>query len=298
MSATISIPKLVEASHECIMVPCVYDCASARAVELAGYQAMLLSGGEVGEVLGGIMEDCLTEDELFFMAEHICKFSPLPLIIDCGCFGESSRCVNRFSEKFAKAGSMGLLIEDGGADGFLSREEFFANIKAAVAGCKGTDCVVIGRCNWKIHSPEDLEEIAARLNGALEQGAYMVMPCGLNNTEDTRKLGKMIHGLKCYPDQNTHHGIPEVANEEIYPWGFAMISFHYTLKVAMESMIRYGKLDLEAKNNKPSNDLAFDNGVTGHSALPMFDMQKIFDKEAEFTGIRKIFRVPGMREDD
>lgn len=280
------------------MVPCVYDCASARAAELAGYKAILLSGGEVGEVLGGIMEDCLTEDELFFMADHICRFSPLPLIIDCGCFGESARCVNRFSEKFARAGAMALLIEDGGADGFLTREEFFANIKAAVAGCKGTECVVMGRSNIRLNCEADFEEVAARLNGALELGAYMVMPCGLNNTPDTKKLGEMIHGRKFYPDQNTHHGEVEVVNEEIYEWGYDMISFHYALKVAMESMIRYGKLDLKAGNNKLSNELAFDNGVTGHSALPMFDMQGIFDKEAEFTGVRRIFRVPGMRDDD
>ena len=44
-----SIPEIVESSNECVMVPCVYDCASARAAELAGYKAILLSGGEVGE---------------------------------------------------------------------------------------------------------------------------------------------------------------------------------------------------------------------------------------------------------
>ena len=86
MSALKSIPELVEQENRCLMVPCVYDCASARAAELAGYQAILLSGGEVGEILGGISEDEMSEEELFFMASHICAFSPLPLIIDCGCF--------------------------------------------------------------------------------------------------------------------------------------------------------------------------------------------------------------------
>lgn len=298
MSAKITIPQLVESSRECLMVPCIYDCASALCAEKAGYKAILLSGGEVGEILGGIRENSLTEDELLFVAEHVCKFSPLPLIVDCGCFGDSPLCVYRFSEKFACAGAMGLLIEDGGEDGFLTREEFEANIKAALAGCEGTDCVVIGRTNIRLNSEEDFEESAARMNLALKLGCYMVMPCGLDNSEKAKKLGEMIHGRKCYPDQNTHQGIPEVKNEEIYQWGYQMISFHYALKVAMESMIRYGKLDLEAGNNKPSNDLAFDNGLTGHSALPLFNMQAIFDKEAEFTGKRRIFHVPGMRDDD
>ncbi len=293
MSKRITIPELIDSSKECIMVPCIYDCASARAAELAGYQAILLSGGEVGEVLGGIMEDCLTEDELFFMADHICRFSELPLIIDCGCFGETPRCVYRFAEKFARAGAKGLLIEDGGEEEYLTEEQFLANIKAAVSACEGTGCVVIGRSNLPLRTEQDYAKVAGRLNKALQEGAYMVMPCGLNNREKTRKLGEMIYGRKFYPDQNTHNGEPEVENEEIYSWGYPMISFHYALKVAMESMIRFGKLDLEAKNNKPSNDLAFDNGVTGHSALPMFDMQAIFAREEEFTGIHREFHIPG-----
>ncbi len=36
----------------CVVAPCVYDCASARAVEMSGFPpAMLLSSGELSEAM-------------------------------------------------------------------------------------------------------------------------------------------------------------------------------------------------------------------------------------------------------
>ena len=139
-----TIPELLEKEKQCVMTPCVYDCSSARGVELAGYKAMLLSGGEVGESLGAIDEEEMTEDELLFVASHVCAYSPLPLVIDCGCFRPNPLSVLRWSKKFADAGAAALLIED--EDG-VSAETFLKMIKAAIAGCGGTKCVVIARTN-------------------------------------------------------------------------------------------------------------------------------------------------------
>ena len=42
-----SLRKLLQEAQRCVMAPCVYDCASARAVEMVGFPAMMLSGGEL-----------------------------------------------------------------------------------------------------------------------------------------------------------------------------------------------------------------------------------------------------------
>jgi hypothetical protein len=138
-----------------------------------------------------------------------------------------------------------------------------------------------------------MEYVVDVLNAAMDLGAYMTMACGLNSTEKAKVIGERVKGPKMYPDQNTHNGKPEVVNEEIYEFGFAMISFHYTLKVAVASMIEYGIKDLQAGNNAPSNEMKFYDGTSGHSAMPMFDYQGKFDREAEYTGVRKLFAVPG-----
>lgn len=293
MPALHSIPEIVETEQYCVMVPCVYDCASARAAEIAGYKAILLSGGEVGEVLGGVTEDEMTEDELFFVASHICEFSPLPLIIDCGCFNPAPASVYRWSKRFAEAGAMGLLIED--EDG-IEKTDFLRMIKAALCACEGTKCVVIARSNHKIRTEADLDYIADVLNSSVELGAYMTMACGLNNLEKAKAIAERVKGHKFYPDQNSHEGKAEVTNEEIYQHGYKMVSFHYMLKVALASMIEYGMKDLAAGNNIPSNELKFYNGKDGHSAMPMFDYQAKFDKRAEYTGERIVFHVPSEDE--
>ncbi len=294
MSALKSIPELVEQENRCLMVPCVYDCASARAAELAGYQAILLSGGEVGEILGGISEDEMSEEELFFMASHICAFSPLPLIIDCGCFSPAPVSVHRWAEKFAHNGAMALLIED---EENIGREDFLAMIRAAVHACRGTRCVVIGRSNRPLDTPEQIGYVADILNASLDLGAYMTMACGTHGMEQAKAIAERVRGWKFYPDQNSHHGVAEVVNEEIFPLGYRMISFHYMLKIAMAGMVEYGIKDLEAGNNIPSNEVRLINGYAGHSALTLFDYQAKFDRQAEYTGVRRIFRVPGDKVD-
>lgn len=290
MPAINSIPNLVEKENYCVMVPCIYDCASARAVELAGYKAMLLSGGEVGEIMGAIGENEMSEMELLFVASRICEFSPLPLVIDCGCFSPDPASMFRWSKKFVEAGAMALLVED---EEDVGREDFLKMIKAALCACEGSRCVVIARSNRPLKTQEQMDYVIDTLNAAMDLGAYMSMACGLNNTERARAIGRRVKGLKMYPDQNSHNGIPEVVNEEIYEWGFAMISFHYALKVAMAAMIEYGIKDLEAGNNLPSNEVKFYNGVSGHSAMPMFDYQGKLDRQSVYTGIRRIARVPG-----
>lgn len=294
MSAVFSIPEIVEKEKYCVMVPCVYDCASARAAELAGYKAILLSGGEVGEVMGAIGENEMSEMELLFFASRICEFSPLPLIIDCGCFSADPASMHRWAKKFVEAGAMALLVED---EEDIEKGAFLKMIKAAVHACENSRCVVIARSNRPLKTPDQIDYVVDVLNAAMDLGAYMSMACGLNNTEKARIIGERVKGPKMYPDQNTHNGKPEVVNEEIYEWGFAMISFHYTLKVAMAAMIEYGIKDLAAKNNLPSNEVRFYNGVSGHSAMPMFDYQGKLDKQSVYTGEHRIARVPGEDED-
>lgn len=290
MAAKYSIPELVEREKRCIEVPCVYDYASARAVELAGYRAMLLSGGEVGEILGGLSETEMCESELLFMASHICAASPLPMVVDCGCFTPDPPAVYRWSGKFVEAGAMALLIED---EEDVDREVFLKMVRAALKACEGSRCVVMARTNRPLETEEQIEYAVKLLNDAMDLGAYMSMACSQNNFEIAKTIGGRVKGLKMYPDQNSVNGVPEVVNEEIYPYGYAMISYHFTLKVAMANMIEYGKKNLAAGNNIPSNELRLPNGYTGASALSLFDYQKKYDQQAEYTGEHRIFKIPG-----
>ena len=286
-----TIPELLEREKYCVMTPCVYDCSSAKAVELAGYKAMLLSGGEVGESLGAIDEDEMTEDEMLFVASHICDSSPLPLVIDCGCFRPNPLSVLRWAKKFADAGCGALLIED--EDG-VDRDTFIQMVKAAIAACEGTKCVVIARSNHDLETDEDFEYVADLLNTSMDCGAFMTMAVGLNSREKAIRIATMVKGLKMYPDQSTHNGVPEVEGEEIYALGYAMVSFHYTMKIAMAEIIRYGIDNLKAGHSGPSDEVKLINGYTGPSALTLWNYQDKYDRLARITGgERRVFYAPG-----
>ncbi len=295
MSAVLSIPELCERERYCIHTPCVYDCSSARACEIAGYKALLLSGGEVGESMGMIMENEMDASELAFYAERISEFSPLPLIVDCGAFKADAAATYRWSKRLAMTGTMGLLIED---EEDIGKDIFLQMVKAAVLAVEGTRCVVIARSNRSLRNEEEIDYVVDVLNSAMDAGAYMTMACGLNTSEKARIIGERVKGPKIYPDQTIHNGEPEVVDEEIYRLGYKMISYHYTMKVAMAAIVEFGKKNLSAGNNKPATEeVRLYNGKYGCSAMPMFDYQKKLDREEIYTGIHRIARVPGEELD-
>ena len=47
---------LLKETENCIVAPCIYDCASARAIELVGFKAAMLSGGELSLAMNGVVD--------------------------------------------------------------------------------------------------------------------------------------------------------------------------------------------------------------------------------------------------
>lgn len=294
MAANCTIPELIAREKECVMVPCVYDCGSALAAKLSGAKAILLSGGELGESLLGCIEPMLTTDEVVHAVERISAFSDLPLIVDVSAGFETPLSAYRTARRMAAGGAMALLL---GNEPGQTWEEYRAILKAALKAVEGTHCIVIARKNGLIDEEADLEACIRELTEAVELGACGTMACGLCRTPRSRELAKIVGarvpGWKFYPDQNAVNGVPDVDNDEIYSQGFAMISYHYMMKVALAAMWEYGLENMRSRNNVPAIEKTFPNGVKGASALPIFNMQRLYDLEAQFTGVRKVFKVPG-----
>jgi methylisocitrate lyase len=293
MTAKYSFRDLAKEAKQVVMIPCIYDCASARAAELSGAQATLLSGGELGESMG-ILEPMLTTDEVVHAVEKICSFSYLPCMIDVGAGYDTPLNAFFTTKRMVKAGAMAILL---GNERGQTWDDYEPILKATIEACKGTECIVVARRNGMIDTPEALEECIVNLTKSMELGAEATMACGLCRTPEVKRLSKIIGervpGWKVYPDQNSVDGKPDVVNEEIWNYGYKMISYHYMMKVAMEAMWRYGMVNLKAGNNVSSNELRFPNNMKGHSALGTFPMQDLFDLEEKFTGIHREFKIPG-----
>lgn len=160
MSAKYTLKQLLERG-EFVWSPCIYDCVSARVAELTGYNAILLSSCELEYAMNGIPAGLYNWEEYIWSTERICNSTTLPVIVDGENGGGTPMQVYRNCKRLAEAGAMAISIEDtlsggfmvdynyGHGRGYMDRELWATNVKAAVDAVKGTDCMIIARTDCK-----------------------------------------------------------------------------------------------------------------------------------------------------
>ena len=67
---------------EFIWAPCIYDCVSARVVEMCGYNACLISSCELEFPMNGIPAGLYNWEEYIWATERIANSTTLPVIVD------------------------------------------------------------------------------------------------------------------------------------------------------------------------------------------------------------------------
>ncbi|SFZ80633.1 Phosphoenolpyruvate phosphomutase [Devosia enhydra] len=248
-----------------VFTPCVWDCFSARAAELAGFEATLLSGAALAYSMCGYPDLGLhNQEELVWATDRIADFSPLPLIIDADDgFGDIVHAY-RTCQRLAKAGAGAILIEDtpnergfarfgrameaatlaGKVDGnvphpVIDADLWLAKIKACIEATEGTDCVIIARSESKLE--KGLDDAIERCVRAAELGAEMTYVHGLRTLEECRKVNDALPGWKMFGDVATVNGVPFVTLEEIAELGFNLVTMHYLEKGSMYGMMDYGR---------------------------------------------------------
>lgn len=290
------LKQLLTETDRCIVAPCVYDCASARAVEMVGFKAMMLSGGELSLAMNGVVDygfSNLTDIE--WMVSRISQTSPLPLAVDIEDGFGGPLAVYRTCKRLAKAGAHALQLEDSSdmedTTKLLPREKYYAKVKAAVDALKGTNCILIARTN--ADPTNELDEGCERCKKAIDLGADMTTVVKLNNLEDAKYVAKKVPGWKMYPDVKGKDGVPEVTVDEIYPLGFNFMTMHYLLKAAMDGMLEHGKRNFAQQGCLYTYDKKDATGIYGDSATPLFDPQSYMELEGKFTGENKIYKIVG-----
>jgi methylisocitrate lyase len=268
MEKKITLKALLE--REQVFAPCVYDCLSARAAELTGFKAILLSGGALAYSMSGVPDMALlTADEVVWATDRIATYSPLPLIVDADDgYGETPLNAYRTTARLVKAGAMALTLDDTtGVRGWerlvtsrdgpskhevIPREKWLAKVKASLAACEGTDCLLIARTECKFRY--GLEEAIERCLRAIDLGAEMTLIIGLKTLEECQDVSKHVPGWKMYPDVMSKNGVPDVELDEIAPLGFNLVTMHYLEKGAMYGMLDYGKHIFADRNTAYSDE--------------------------------------------
>jgi 2-methylisocitrate lyase-like PEP mutase family enzyme len=248
-----------------VFTPCVWDCYSAKAAEMAGFKAILLSGASLGFSMSGVPDLGLhNQEELVWATDRIADYSPLPLVIDADDgFGDVVQAY-RTCRRLAKAGAAAILIEDtpnergfarfgrameaatlaGRVDGNVPHEVvpqdlWLAKIKASIEACAGTDCVVIARTESKLE--KGLDDAIERCVRAEALGAEMTYVHGLRTLDECKKVAAALPGWKMFGDVATVNGVPFVELDDIAALGFNLVTMHYLEKGSMYGMMDYGR---------------------------------------------------------
>ncbi len=291
-----SLRQVLREATSCVVAPCVYDCASARAVEMVGFPAMMLSGGEVSIAMNGVIDYGFTNlTDLEWITSRISQTSGIPLAADIEDGFGGPLAVYRAARRMAAAGAKALQLEDSGdmeeSTRLLPRELYYEKVRAALAALEGTDCILIARTN--ADPKTELDEGIERCRKAVELGAEMTTVVKLSNLEDAAYVAKRVPGWKMYPDVAGSNGVPEVTVEQIYPLGYNFLTMHYTLKAAMDGMLEHGKKNFAQQGSLYTCDKVDATGVMGMSATPLFDPQSYMELEGRFSGRKKEYTIVG-----
>ncbi|BBB14535.1 isocitrate lyase/PEP mutase family protein [Sphingopyxis sp. FD7] len=296
-----SLFRLLDRSDHCIVAPCVYDCASARAVELVGFEAMMLSGGEVSIAMNGVIDYGFTNlTDVEWITSRISQTSAIPLAADIEDGFGGPLAVYRSARRLAMAGAKALQLEDASdmeeSTGLLPREKYYEKVKAALAALEGSDCFLIARTNA---DPEtEMDEGCERMRMAHELGAQMTTVVKIGTLDHAKHVAQKVPGWKMFPDVRDIDGKPAVTVDQIYPLGFNLMTMHYTLKAAMDGMLEHGLHNVKQQGCHYTCQKVDATGVMGMSATPLFDPQSYMELENRFTGGGKEYTIVGNKVEE
>ena len=210
MASKKTLKQILDASDKCILVPCVYDCASNHAVEMCGFPISLLSGGELSLAMNGAIDYGFTGlTDLEWMVSRISQTSSIPLIADIEDGFGGPLAVYRAAKRLSKAGAAAIQLEDSAdmeeSTKLLPREKYLAKVRAALDALEGTDCLLIARSNADPFNPEEMKEGCERLQEAIDIGAergqfVIAMMVAIINYEQAAEMAKIVTGPKIFAD--------------------------------------------------------------------------------------------------
>lgn len=296
-----SLEQVLTEANRCIVAPCVYDCASARAVEMVGFEAMMLSGGEVSIAMNGVIDygfSNLTDIE--WITSRISQTNAIPLAADIEDGFGGPLAVYRSTKRMIAAGATALQLEDSGdmenSTSLLDREKYYEKVRAALSAMEGTDCFLIARTNA---DPEtEMDEGCERMRAAVEMGAKMSTVVRISTLDHAKCVSAKVPGWKMFPDVRDIDGKPGVTVEDIYPLGFNFLTMHYTLKAAMDGMLEHGIHNYAQQGCHYTCQKQDATKIMGMSATPLFDPHSYMELESRFGGQKKDFTIVGNAVED
>jgi len=188
---------------ETLVLPNVWDVASARVVAKAGFPVIATSSAGIAWCLGYSDGENITRDEMLFMVRRIAASVDLPVTADLEAgYGEDPEIVAETVRLALEAGAVGANVEDSDAESeghpLLDFELSVARIAAAkaAADAAGVPFVINARTDGFYPGAAEgvFEDTVRRANAYLEAGAGCVFVPFVRDAETIARLVEAIDG--------------------------------------------------------------------------------------------------------
>lgn len=190
------------AQGELIVAPGAYDCITAKAVELAGFHAIYMTGmGTSVSRLGLPDYGLATMTEMVANASAMASAVEIPIIADADTgYGNELNMV-RTVQEYERHGIAGIHVEDqvfpkkcGHLDQkqVIGQDAFVSKIQAAAGARKNQDFIIIARTD--ANAVLGFDAALDRANAALEAGADLALVEAPVSMEQLRAVPVRVNG--------------------------------------------------------------------------------------------------------
>ncbi len=225
-----------------VLLSNVFDCVSAKTMEMVGFAALNIPYKNVAASLVGFPDlGMLDFEEFLTVVDHIDNMSPLPLMVDLGCGFGNEINVLRSCERMVKAGASAIVLDDTvfqptfiEGRKIVPREEYLSKLKAAKYITDSTGCMLVAKTFSK--KIAGLEEAIERCKMAHELGVDVVCIGEIECFDEIESFSKAVQGHKMF-EMNEK----KVASyEQLVSAGIDVITMEFAMAGANEYMWEYG----------------------------------------------------------
>jgi len=244
---------------DCLAMPGVFNAATARMVERAGFDAVYISGAGLCNATAGVPDvGLLTLTEVAMLAGYVARAVKIPAIVDGDTgFGGPENAARTVRELEA-AGLAGCHIEDqefpkrcGHLSGktLIPIEDMNEKITAAAGAKRDPDFLLIARTDAR--AAESFDKAIERANSYVAAGADAIFPEALQTREEFRDFAKAVDA-PLLANMTEFGKSPLLPHDELAELGYRMVIYPQT--AFRVSMFATGQMlrDLKSKGTQES----------------------------------------------
>jgi methylisocitrate lyase len=227
----------------CVAMPGVFNAATARLVERAGFPAVYISGAGLANATAGVPDiGLLTLTEVAQLAGYIANAVRIPALVDADTGFGGPKKVARTVQEFERTGLAGMHLEDQvfpkrcghlAGKALVAVEEMAEKLRAAVRARRDKDFLIVARTDAR--AVEGFEAAVRRAKRYLKAGADAIFPEALESEKEFREFARQVRA-PLLANMTEFGRSPLLSARQLAAMGYRMVIFPLTaFRVSMKS---------------------------------------------------------------